>query len=166
MSAARKSTPPPALPPTDESGPQLRLVPPPPVATLPRKATGTGTRPAVKLSPIPDHWLKDAENEAEIELGPLRRETCRTWKKPCALTQCRYNSVSGAPPRLRLPFGICTQNLSDAGPQSVETVAEVMGLRRSRILQIEANALRKLGRSDAGRRLLEAFGLLKQGGSK
>lgn len=81
------------------------------------------------------------------------RSDCDTWPRPCKITECRYHLITLLRPiwkRQRLgviPINrmreSCVLDLADRGGMTLEEVAQVLGLTRERVRQIEAAGLKK-----------------------
>ena len=88
-----------------------------------------------------------------LPIAPLTRGECAAWTLPCRLTRCRYHldhdTRKGGrhtlkPLRRRAVHENCSLNVADAGPHTFAEIAEVTGLTRERMRQVEDGALRKL----------------------
>lgn len=85
---------------------------------------------------------------------PLTRAECRTWTA-CQLRSCRYHIDAverGVHRTRRRSSETCALAVADAGPHDVTEVADLLGVTRQRINQLEDLALRKLARAAAGLR--------------
>ncbi len=64
--------------------------------------------------------------------------------RPCLYVQCRYNLVLDVAEAQFLEHS-CALDEAEDGPRSLAELADIMGLSRERVRQIEQRALRKLG---------------------
>ncbi len=85
------------------------------------------------------------------------RDDCRGGPRPCPLVTCPYNnyldvdrwgnlklSHPGRSPEEVPPGESCALDVADQGPHTLEEVADILGLTRERVRQIEGIALRKI----------------------
>lgn len=73
-----------------------------------------------------------------------------TW---CSQTECRYHLAHRQPGEHRLePARDCALSVANEGAHTLEEVAQISGLTREWVRQIEDSALEKLGSSAALRR--------------
>jgi hypothetical protein len=112
--------------------------------------------------------------EASRRLLPMLRAECEDGPRPCPYASCRHHlgiEVSGYG-SIKIPFDgepteiepSCSLDLADDGMRrSIGEVAEVMGLTRSRVDQIERAALAKLGRALNGVSLSDLPDVLDDG---
>lgn len=66
--------------------------------------------------------------------GLVARAECRTWKKPCRLTACRYHLG------VRARKQPCALNVAERGPMSTERIALRMGMSAENVRLIEIAA--------------------------
>ena len=98
----------------------------------------TGTTEAASFEKLPLPILPMPKTRAECVGGP----------RPCTFAQCRYNLMFEAEPEKFHEYS-CALDAADDGEHSLATLAEIFGLSRERVRQIEQRALRKLGETDA-----------------
>lgn len=84
---------------------------------------------------------------------PATRAECATVDRPCVFCGCAFNlylTVSQKTGSIRLefphlePFEMahsCALDVADEGPQTLERVAEILGVTRERVRQIEVKAM-------------------------
>ncbi len=97
---------------------------------------------------------------------PVRREECRTGKRPCLYVSCRYhlyldvNPVTGS---IKINFPdkeiwqlsqTCALDVAERGGITLEEVGDIMNLTRERIRQVEVSGLGKLREGEVS---LESF---------
>lgn len=85
-----------------------------------------------------------------------RRSECIGGPRPCPLVGCRYNNYLRVTNSGQIRFNVwkepedvpadksCCLDLADHGPQTLETIGEIVGLTRERIRQIENAGLAKI----------------------
>lgn len=68
-----------------------------------------------------------------MKCAPIcKDQTCRYWQK--------------MPPEFEARYGNCVLRVANEGPKTLEFVAQIFGITRERVRQIEAIALRKMAR--------------------
>lgn len=72
---------------------------------------------------------------------PRTRGECVHSRRPCPFLQCRYHLWTEVAKRAALPNESCVLDVADRGPSTLEVIAELLGLTRERVRQIEALAL-------------------------
>ena len=112
------------------------------------------------------NWKSTAADDSPAAAGvvvehPRHRLECVDGPRPCPLVGCFYNNYlevrrrQDSNPEIKIlhpgrlpedvpPDDSCTLDLADAGPHTLERVAEVYGLTRERIRQVEVSALKKI----------------------
>ena len=90
---------------------------------------------------------------------PRTRADCENGPRPCPWVSCRHHVALDVNPKtnsvkmhkgvseeddLTGTAGTCALDIADEGPHRLEQVADVLGVTRERVRQIEAKALRKL----------------------
>lgn len=78
---------------------------------------------------------------------PKTRGECEGGPRPCMYTQCRYNLMFDVDPENFLEYS-CALDTAEDGERSLSTLADIFGLSRERVRQIEQRALRKLGETN------------------
>lgn len=89
---------------------------------------------------------------------PKTRGDCANIPRPCPFTRCRHNLYSehrdveleDVPPARS-----CALDIADGGESTLEDIAQVFGLTRERVRQIEAKALKQIRERKMGRVLAE-----------
>lgn len=98
---------------------------------------------------------------ADLVPHPRLRGECLRGPRPCPLVGCLYNNYlevrrnPGEAPRIKIlhpsrlpedmpPRESCSLDMADSGPHTLKEVADVLGLTRERIRQIEVRALQKV----------------------
>jgi DNA-binding CsgD family transcriptional regulator len=75
---------------------------------------------------------------------------------PCVRTECRYHLAHRRLGDHRLkPTRDCALAVANEGPRSLEEVAEILGMSRERVRQLEEQALEKLKGNRELRRLYD-----------
>lgn len=77
--------------------------------------------------------------------------------RPCLFVQCRYNLVMDVPPE-NFEKSSCALDVADEGENSLSDLAELLGLSRERVRQIEQRGLRKLGETKFGKQMRRLSG--------
>lgn len=114
-------------------------------------------------------WKRSVADDSPAAAGvavehPRLRRECVDGPRPCPLVGCFYNNYlevrrrQDSTPEIKIlhpgrlpedvpPEDSCTLDLADAGPHTLERVADVYGLTRERIRQVEVSALKKIMRA-------------------
>lgn len=85
---------------------------------------------------------------------PATRGDCEGGERPCPWVSCRYHLLLDVDPKtgaIHTSFGgadfdqipqTCTLDIADRGGETLESIAQTLGLTRERVRQIEASAQR------------------------
>ncbi len=92
---------------------------------------------------------------------PKTRGDCAEVARPCVFVQCRYNLVLDVPVEA-FEERSCALDVADEGENSLSDLAEMFGLSRERVRQIEQRGLKKLGDTRFGRQMRGTMGGRKQ----
>ncbi len=90
---------------------------------------------------------------------PKTRGDCAEVARPCVFVQCRYNLVLDVPPEA-FERTSCALDVADEGENSLSDLAELFGLSRERVRQIEQRGLKKLGETKFGIQMRKVMGRL------
>lgn len=139
------------VPPT--GGGEIRSrTPDPSLTAKPPEAPGRVNLPAPEpgaaVLPLFKH-----QADAQLE-RPKTRGDCAGGPRPCPFAGCRHHNAleagrTGTVKLLREPEDMpaassCSLDVADAGEHTLEQTANILGVVRERVRQIEASALRKL----------------------
>ncbi len=85
--------------------------------------------------------------------GSVLECTMPAGDMPCSRTECRYHLAYRQPGEHRLePTRDCALTVANEGPHTLEEVAEISGLTREWVRQMEDSALEKLASNAALKR--------------
>jgi hypothetical protein len=79
-----------------------------------------------------------------MDAMPKTRGGCLNEPRPCPHVTCRYHVGRT---KARASTASCVLDEADRGGRSLQEIADVFGVSRERIRQLEARALRKLAES-------------------
>jgi len=107
----------------------------------------------VHLSVLADHDVALDDDSFVASVRPKTRSDCADGPRPCPFISCRHHLYSAVNrsallrreyPEIDALVESCTLDIANEGGVTLERVAEILGLTRERVRQLERKALRRV----------------------
>lgn len=86
---------------------------------------------------------------------PIKRGDCENGQRPCPWATCRYHLAGKKTNDVLKMAQTCSLDIADDGPHTLDAIAQIYGMTRERVRQIQDGTLKELRRT--GKRDLATF---------